>query len=87
MNVSLEPVVYILRLHEDGGTFGDPYVGTATVTVDDDHVACLRGMTAADFTRDSWEAIDAALRNIGVKSVLFTRRNRGMPRTVRVKVS
>lgn len=87
MNVSLEPIVYVLRLHEDGGTYGDAYTGAATVTIDDEHVACIRGLTTADFTKEAWEAIDAALKDIGVVSVMFTRRNRGMPRMVRVKVS
>lgn len=84
MKVSLEPITWILRIHPEGD-YGDPYVGSATVTVDDDRRACLRALTGT-FNRETWTAIEAALKTIGVKTVLFTRRHNSRSRPVTVDI-
>lgn len=83
----LEPVVHVLRLIEgEDPQFGDPFYGSATITVDDQKVACIRGLTIDSFDKDAWKAINDALRAKGVESVIYTRRTRGKVRVVRVKV-
>ncbi len=85
---SLEPIAAILRFHPDGGDFGAPYSGSATVTFDGS-VAELRGLSlqGGAFTRGHGRAIGRALAEAGVTEVVFDRRRDGRWRRVRLAIA
>ena len=73
MPVHLEPVVYVLRLYVDGGSYaaGSPYVTSATVQVfvDTAYVSGLAGV----MTRQHYRDICDALAGVGCTTMVTMR--------------
>jgi hypothetical protein len=90
MRATLEPSAYVLRIHLDGDgpAFGTPYHAAATITVDDLHVATIKGLASSSvFGAEDWRAVFAALAGIGVKELIYMRRSPGKaPRLIRHRV-
>lgn len=76
MKATLEPIVFILRIHEDDDAkLGDPFIASCTVTLDDNHVANLKGQTSTHkFSKKSWAAVHDALLSINAKTAFYTRK-------------
>lgn len=76
--------VAVLRLHEDGGTLGAPYVWCCTVQRDG-ATAHLKGAVAAP-ALEGVRAIRAALNAAGMTQAIWERKGHdGASRTVRVQ--
>lgn len=74
VSVSLESITALLRYHPDGG-YGDPYTFVATCVIDG-HVATLKG-AMGEYTPHVRREIAKALSSIGVRTVMYERRNAG----------
>jgi len=76
----LEPTNFILRLTAGeiaaAGPKPWPYVGTGSVTIDDEGLACIRGLVVLPdyFRLHARHAVDEALARIGARCALFSSR-------------
>lgn len=85
ISASLDPIAYVLRLHPDGG-YGSPYIGSATIIRTGD-TAEIQGMTVEGrFTAGHWRAVVDALRAVGIRLMVFDRRDGGEVRRREVRI-
>lgn len=75
--IAREPPTYMLRVHAEGGKFGDPYCGVATATVQDG-VAMMRGILfRGKYNRAGRQAMVRALAGIGCHKIVGERIRKG----------
>lgn len=89
MKAYLEPIAFVLRICTDeAASVPMPwhYVGAATVTLDDNRVATLKGLVAPSFTRDTIAAVIEAFGRVGVTEAIWSRKKGGLFVPVRLKV-
>jgi hypothetical protein len=84
---TMEPVTWVMRLHEGVAVLGDPYFAHSSVSVDDLGCATLRGFAMAGFTVGDWRAVVRALGAAGIKEMIYTRKKLGVSRVVRVRIA
>lgn len=73
--------VGVIRLHEQEGDFGDPYVWACTVENDFDHGAILKGV-CAPMPQEGARAVAHALWKDGFNRYRYDRRQNGKIRHV-----
>jgi len=79
MKVTLEPIVFIMRFHEDDNAIlGDPYTASATISIDSDGVATVKGFTSKnEYNKSYWDAANDEFYKIGIKKIVFHRKKDG----------
>lgn len=74
---SLQPIIYVLRVHEDGGQLGDPYYASCTVLRIGDASCELIGYSSRiRHTAQMRRAVFKALREAGFDLVGWERKTK-----------
>lgn len=80
----MEAVAWVLRVHpEADAVLPDPYIASATVTIDDSGIATIRGYSGQ---MDGSAAVARAFFDVGIREAIWSRMVGGQRRHVRVRI-
>lgn len=84
LTASLEPIAAVVRVHAEGGRYGDQYTWAATVRWIDHETVEIVGVTKCP-TPAEWRAIQRCMGEAGVKTIRFKRIKDGREQVHTVK--